>query len=133
MLILSPSRIMMQLMQLSFFSLTPFSFTFFSSLIPAFAVYACILADPDTSYIGRLCMITIPSTLYQFVQRTIPQKWLSKLSKLVDHGFQLIYLVVVLGSWSIVFNYGEFVMPSHTLLLYKNIIFALIKLSLYTD
>ena len=58
-------------------------------------------------------MITIPSSLYQFVQRTIPQKWLSKLSTLVDRGFQLIYLVVVLGSWSIVFNYGEFVMPWH--------------------
>jgi hypothetical protein len=31
---------------------------------------------------------------------------LEQLSKLMDHGFQLIYLVVVLGSWSIVFSYG---------------------------
>lgn len=34
------------------------------------------------------------------------EKLLSKLSKVLDHGFQIIYLIVVLGSWSIVFAYG---------------------------
>mmetsp|Transcript_6302 Transcript_6302/g.14219 ORF Transcript_6302/g.14219 Transcript_6302/m.14219 type:complete len:369 (-) Transcript_6302:626-1732(-) len=78
------------------------SFIFFF----AFCTYACIFADPDTSDVGRLCTITIPSMLFQWLKRTLGQKRLSQLSKLMDHGFQVIYLVVVLGSWSIIFAYG---------------------------
>ena len=72
----------------------------------AFAVYACIFADPDTSSIGRFYMITVPSEFFRFVDYAIPKSLLAKLKIVVDHGFQIIYLIVVLGSWSIVFSYG---------------------------
>mmetsp|Transcript_47356 Transcript_47356/g.100631 ORF Transcript_47356/g.100631 Transcript_47356/m.100631 type:complete len:416 (+) Transcript_47356:165-1412(+) len=71
-----------------------------------FCTYACIFADPDTSDLGRLCTRTIPSSLFRLLERTLGQKRLSKLSKLMDHAFQITYLIVVLGSWSVVFAYG---------------------------
>jgi len=61
------------------------------------AIYACILGDPETSSISHFCMVQLPSTLFQI----IPEKWKQKISTLSEHGFQLIYLFVVLGSWSI--------------------------------
>ena len=66
-----------------------------------FAVYACILGDPETSTIANFCMVQMPSTLLHLIQRILPDKWIQKLSTLSEHGFQLIYLFVVLGSWSI--------------------------------
>jgi len=72
----------------------------------AFCSYACIFADPDTSDIGRFCTKTVPSKLFQLLGRMIGQKKLSQLSKLMDHAFQITYLIVVLGSWSLVFAYG---------------------------
>ena len=77
-----------------------------SILFFAFCSYACIFADPDTSDVARLFMITIPSFLFKHVEKLLGQKKLSRLGKLLDRGLQIIYLVVVLGSWSIVFAYG---------------------------
>jgi len=34
------------------------------------------------------------------------QKQLSQLSKLMDHAFQIMYLIVVLGGWCLIFAYG---------------------------
>ena len=65
------------------------------------AIYACILGDPETSSIANFCMVQMPSTLLQLVQRIIPEELIKKISILSEHGFQLIYLFVVLGSWSI--------------------------------
>lgn len=76
------------------------------SLFFVFGAYACIFADPETSDVGRLCSRTIPSTIFRLLERSIGQKRLSRLSKLADHAFQIFYLFVVLGSWSIVFFYG---------------------------
>lgn len=36
----------------------------------------------------------------------IGKKGVSTISKLMDHAFQIVYLFIVLGSWSIVFAYG---------------------------
>ncbi|KAL7538588.1 hypothetical protein ACHAWF_006140 [Thalassiosira exigua] len=72
----------------------------------AFCSYACIFADPDTSDVGRLCTRTIPSTLLRWLEQALGRKRVSHLSKLWDHAFQIFYLFVVLGSWSIVFFYG---------------------------
>lgn len=65
------------------------------------AIYACILGDPETSSIANFCMVQMPSTLLRILQRMIPEQWIRKISTLSEHGFQLIYLFVVLGSWSI--------------------------------
>ncbi|KAL3768972.1 hypothetical protein ACHAW5_005540 [Stephanodiscus triporus] len=75
-------------------------------LVFAFATYACVFADPETSDVGRFCIIKLPSCILKWLEIILGQKLLNQLSTLMDHGFQMIYLVVVLGSWSIVFAYG---------------------------
>ena len=66
-----------------------------------FAIYACILGDPETSSIANFCMVQLPSTLLRLIQNILPEQWIQKISSLSEHGFQLLYLLVVLGSWSI--------------------------------
>jgi len=84
-------------------------------LIFSFFTYACILADPTTSKLGRLCTKTIPSSSYRILERTLGKKHLTKISKLLlDHGLQIFYLIVVLGSWSIVFTYGYTEMDNYS-------------------
>jgi len=78
------------------------AFTLFS----LFVIYACAIADPDTSNVGRFCTKELPSFLYQQLEKTVGKKVLSHLNTLVDRAFQLVYLTVVLGSWSIMFCYG---------------------------
>ena len=64
-----------------------YQFTAFVLILTTFT-YACLVADPETSYIARFCTRTVPSYL------------------LKQGGLHIVYLVVVLGSWSIVFTYG---------------------------
>ena len=80
--------------------------SFSHHLVPAFAIYAFILADPDDSYIGRLCNNTLPLIIFRSMERIIGQRRFRQLSNIMDHALQVIYLIVVLGSWSIVFAYG---------------------------
>lgn len=58
------------------------------TIIFLFLTYACMIADPKTSSIGRFCTRSIPAFL------------------LKQGGLQIVYLVIVLGSWSIIFTYG---------------------------
>ncbi|KAL7541955.1 hypothetical protein ACHAXR_011383 [Thalassiosira sp. AJA248-18] len=46
------------------------------------------------------------SMLHQNLVQILGEKRLSKVTKLMDHAFQIFYLIIVLGSWSIVFAYG---------------------------
>ena len=80
--------------------------SFSHHLVSAFAIYAFILADPDDSYIGRLCNNTLPLIIFRSMERIIGQRRFRQLSNIMDHALQVIYLIVVLGSWSIVFAYG---------------------------
>ncbi|KAL3785135.1 hypothetical protein HJC23_013294, partial [Cyclotella cryptica] len=59
-----------------------------------------------TSNVGRICTRTIPSVLLEQVERLVGRKQLSKLEKLMNRSLQIVYLVIVLGSWSIIFTYG---------------------------
>ena len=76
------------------------------SLFFVFLTYACVIADPDSSNVGRFCTQELPSFLYKQLEKTVGKKVLSRLERLLDHAFQLVYLTVVLGSWSIMFCYG---------------------------
>eukprot|EP00986_Skeletonema_menzelii_P013199 scaffold7554_cov143-Skeletonema_menzelii.AAC.7 len=71
-----------------------------------FFLYACVIADPETSNVGRFCTKLLPKLLYQQLEKTVGKKVLSRLETLKDHAFQLVYLTVVLGAWSIMFCYG---------------------------
>lgn len=72
----------------------------------AFSTYACVIADPMTSDVSQFCTITLPSYANQYLEQIIGKERVEQLSKFMDHGFQIIYLIIVLGCWSIVFNYG---------------------------
>ena len=76
------------------------------TLFFVFFIYAFIIADPDTSNVARVCTRTIPSYFLLQVERLVGEKYVSKLEKWWDRGLQIVYLVIVLGSWSIIFTYG---------------------------
>ena len=71
-----------------------------------FFLYACVIADTETSNVARYCTEELPSLLYQQFEKTLGKKILSHLGALKSRVFQLTYLTVVLGSWSIMFCYG---------------------------
>ncbi len=75
-------------------------------LFAIFVLYACIVADPDSSNVARFCTKELPSYLHQQLKTTLGKKVMVHLKTLMDHAFQLTYLTVVLGSWSIMFCYG---------------------------
>ncbi|KAL3786585.1 hypothetical protein ACHAWO_010200 [Cyclotella atomus] len=60
-------------------------------IILATLIYSCCIADTKTSTVSR------------FVNRTIPT-WIMR--NIERGSLQLVYLVVVLGSWTIIFTYG---------------------------
>ena len=68
--------------------------------------YACIIADPETSAVARICTRTIPSYLLHRIERVIGKKRLSEFEKWIDRSLQILYLFIVLGSWSVIFTYG---------------------------
>lgn len=72
----------------------------------AFFTYACIIADPESSTIAGFFMKDLPSLLFQQLERIIGKKGVATVEKWTDRSLQLVYLVVVLGSWSIIFTYG---------------------------
>jgi len=82
-----------------------FQITAFTLIFGAFT-HACIISDPETSHVGRLCTRTIPSILLDRIERVIGRKQLSELEKLMNRSLQIVYLVIVLGCWSIIFTYG---------------------------
>lgn len=69
----------------------------------AFCTYACIFADPDSSGVARLCTLTIPSLLSRSLERLLGKNRTPKLLKLFDQAMQYVYLVLLLGSYSILF------------------------------
>lgn len=75
-------------------------------LFAIFVLYACIIADPDTSNVARFCTKELPSFLHQQLETTLGTKVMSHLQTLMERAFQITYLTVVLGSWSIMFCYG---------------------------
>lgn len=54
-------------------------------------LYACCIADSKTSNVARFFNRTIPTWIMRNIERG---------------SLQLVYLVVVLGSWTIIFAYG---------------------------
>ena len=76
------------------------------TLVFAAFTYACIIADPETSHVARICTKTIPSYLFEKLKQLVGQKNFSKLEKWMERSLQIVYLIIVLGSWSIIFTYG---------------------------
>jgi hypothetical protein len=66
-------------------------FQLLAYIVVATLIYACCVADPKTSNVSRFFNRTIPTWIMRNIERG---------------SLQLVYLVVVLGSWAIIFIYG---------------------------
>lgn len=86
----------------------------------AFFLYVCVLADPRKSRIARKITIELPQLLYSACEERIlgtdRTESLAKLHKALfrerNSVLQILYLILVLGGWSIMFTYGYAHIPN---------------------
>ena len=71
-----------------------------------FFTYLCVVADPDTSSIAKLCTVTLPKFILSRLRILIGEKAVKNITDMYDYALVITYLVIVLGSWSIMFAYG---------------------------
>jgi len=72
----------------------------------AFFAYFCLIADPEESQIAFLLTQKLPDSLNNNVVRLVGSKRMEKMNIVAEYFLQIMYLVVVLGSWSIIFTYA---------------------------
>lgn len=71
-----------------------------------FLIYVFILNDASTSPISYCFTVTLPKYTLSTLRKIIGPKAVQKLEELSNYTLLCIYLVVVLGSWSIMFTFG---------------------------
>lgn len=71
-----------------------------------FFAYFCLFADPEESQIAFLLTQKLPDSLSNTAVRLVGSKRLETLNIVSEYLLQLFYLVIVLGSWSIIFTYA---------------------------
>lgn len=72
----------------------------------AFLAYYCLFADPDTSTVADVMTRRLPNYVEAMVVQLLGKKGLDKVSSFAEYFLQILYLALVLGSWSIMFAYG---------------------------
>lgn len=83
-------------------------------ILVGFFLYVCVVADARRSPIARKITVELPQWCYtvceEWVLGTTKTEWLAKLYNAVfrerNSILQILYLILVLGGWSIMFNYG---------------------------
>lgn len=68
--------------------------------------FSCILNDPSENILANFFVNTLPRIIFGLIQKILGPKAVTKLTFLTDHALLLLYLVIVLGSWSVMFTYG---------------------------
>jgi hypothetical protein len=68
-------------------------------------LYFCVIADPATSHIAYTFTVKLPSKAWDFSSKLLGKKKLGVLEAILDRALLFIYLVVVLGTYTIVFWY----------------------------
>ena len=84
--------------------LVAFALTAYLGFI-GFFIYFCMFADPDTSPMAEFLTETLPQKSWALVQRSLGKKGSKVVEWIADRFMILIYIVVVFGSWSIIFFY----------------------------
>jgi palmitoyltransferase ZDHHC4 len=69
----------------------------------AFLTYVCIIADPEESRLAHLLAVQLPDQLALKFSRLIGPKYSNYFSKVSDYALVIFYVVVVGGSWGIIF------------------------------
>ena len=75
-------------------------------VICAFLIYTFILNDASTSPISHCVTVTIPTYIISLLRKILGEQNMRKLETLSDYFLVTIYLIIVLGSWSIMFTFG---------------------------
>mmetsp|Transcript_22416 Transcript_22416/g.34560 ORF Transcript_22416/g.34560 Transcript_22416/m.34560 type:complete len:429 (+) Transcript_22416:115-1401(+) len=78
----------------------------FYILVFVFFLYVCMVADPSTSKLAEFWSERVPNYIGTTLQNAIGEKAMKNLSILSEHFLQIVYLVVVLGAWSVMFAHG---------------------------
>lgn len=68
--------------------------------------FSCILNDPSKNFLANFLLYTLPNLFVRLLHKTLGPKAVKSLKVVTDRALLLIYLIVVLGSWSIMFTYG---------------------------
>lgn len=71
----------------------------------AFFMYFCVVADPETSSIALFLGYTLPDKIWTTLGRLCGKRSMSVLEWVMDRALILLYIVVVHGSWSVIFAY----------------------------
>ena len=76
------------------------------SLICLGLIYTCFIADPKRSPTSQFITQSFPKLFLRLVKSTLGPKAVNVLQNLSQHFLAIFYLIIVLGSWSIMFFYG---------------------------
>jgi hypothetical protein len=68
--------------------------------------FSCILNDPSQNILANFLVNTLPKFVVRLLSKTLGPNVVKKFKVVTDRALLLIYMIVVLGSWSIMFTYG---------------------------
>ena len=68
-------------------------------------MYYCVMADPETSSIALFLGYTLPEKMWSILRKVCGKKGASVVEWFTDRALILLYVVVVYGSWSVIFAY----------------------------
>jgi len=68
--------------------------------------YTCVLSDASTSPMANLFTVKLPNLLLSIIGKIFGAKTVESVKKASEKALVVLYLVVVLGAWSIMFTYG---------------------------
>ena len=71
-----------------------------------FFTYTCMIADPEKSPMARQITQQLPRLFWATLRRIVGQRISGVLDACADYFLVLVYLIIVLGCWSIMFTYG---------------------------
>jgi hypothetical protein len=75
-------------------------------ILSIFLIYTLILNDASTSAVSHCLTISLPNKLVIIIRKLIGQKAVTKVEHASEYFLVTLYLVIVLGSWSIMFTFG---------------------------
>ena len=74
-------------------------------VICGFILYFCVFADPEISDVAYLVQVALPNKVRSSLTKAVGEKKMNVLQSILDYSMVFLYLVVVLGCWSVVFWY----------------------------
>lgn len=69
----------------------------------AFFLYYCVMADPATSPTARFIGYDLPEKIWSILGKIFGKKGMVVLEWITERALILLYIVVVFGSWSVIF------------------------------